>query len=126
MVWAWGANEEGQLSLGVKENALLPHAIRVNRLAGPVSIQMVSCSRQFTASVTTDGRCLMVGKNLVGRLGIEGLQMTHLTRFRPIQMFGGADMRVKQVACGEFHTLALLESGLVYSWGGTLHGKLGR
>lgn len=68
----------------------------------------------------------MVGKNLVGRLGIEGLTLTNLTRFRPIQMFSSPEMRVKQVACGEFHTLALLESGLVYSWGGTLHGKLGR
>lgn len=87
---------------------------------------MVSCSRQFTSSVTTDGRCLMVGKNLVGRLGIEGLTLTNLTRFRPIQLFSSPEMRVKQVACGEFHTLALLETGSVYSWGGTLHGKLGR
>ena len=27
--------------------------------------------------------------------------------------------------CGQFHTMALLDDGSVWSWGGTLHGKLG-
>jgi alpha-tubulin suppressor-like RCC1 family protein len=32
---------------------------------------------------------------------------------------------VTQIACSEFHTLALTDKGLVYSWGGTLGGKRG-
>lgn len=34
--------------------------------------------------------------------------------------------QVKKVACGDYHTLALLEDGTVHSWGGTLHKKLGQ
>lgn len=33
--------------------------------------------------------------------------------------------RVKQVACGGFHTAAVTESGEVYTWGGGEHGQLG-
>jgi len=32
---------------------------------------------------------------------------------------------VKEVACGDYHTMALIEDGTVYAWGGTLHKKLG-
>lgn len=32
---------------------------------------------------------------------------------------------MKQVSCGDYHTLALLEDGSVYGWGGTLHKKVG-
>ena len=38
-------------------------------------------------------------------------------------MFDG--MKVKQVACGDYHTLCLLNDGSVYAWGGTLHKKVG-
>jgi alpha-tubulin suppressor-like RCC1 family protein len=31
-----------------------------------------------------------------------------------------------KVACGESHSIALTSGGELYSWGGTLHGKLGR
>lgn len=34
-------------------------------------------------------------------------------------------MQVVQVACGDYHTLALLDSGEVWGWGGTLHKKIG-
>ena len=35
-------------------------------------------------------------------------------------------LKVKKVACGDYHTLAMLEDGTVHSWGGTLHKKLGK
>ncbi len=31
--------------------------------------------------------------------------------------------QVKQVACGDFHTLALTVDGKIFSWGGTLWDK---
>jgi len=33
--------------------------------------------------------------------------------------------KVRKVACGDYHTLALTEEGAVYSWGGTLWDKTG-
>lgn len=32
---------------------------------------------------------------------------------------------MKSVSCGDYHTMALLEDGTVYAWGGTLHKKVG-
>lgn len=32
---------------------------------------------------------------------------------------------VKKVSCGDYHTLALIDDGTVYSWGGTLWDKTG-
>ena len=29
------------------------------------------------------------------------------------------------MACGDYHTLCLIEDGSVYGWGGTLHKKVG-
>lgn len=33
--------------------------------------------------------------------------------------------KVNQVACGDYHTLCLMEDGQVYAWGGTLYKKVG-
>lgn len=30
---------------------------------------------------------------------------------------------IRQVACGDYHTLALTKEGAVYTWGGSLHKK---
>ena len=45
----------------------------------------------------------------------------HLTRFNQIPL----PNKVKQVACGDYHTLCLLNDGLVFAWGGTLYKKVG-
>ncbi len=34
--------------------------------------------------------------------------------------------RIVSVACSDFHSVALLSSGHINTWGGSLHGKLGR
>lgn len=33
--------------------------------------------------------------------------------------------KVTKVACGDHHTLALVNDGTVFSWGGLLHDKTG-
>ena len=57
--------------------------------------------------------------NFLGKLGIEELQMTNICTFQVVPAL--KTHIVKQVACGDYHTLCLLESGVVYTWGGTLH-----
>ena len=57
------------------------------------------------------------------KLGLD-LNHTSISRFHIQKHLEG--MRVKQVACGSFHTIALLESGQVYAWGGTLWNRTGQ
>ena len=56
-----------------------------------------------------------------GKLGIPSNGIIHLTKFTQISL----PQRIKQVACGDYHTMALSEDGRVYAWGGTLHKKTG-
>jgi alpha-tubulin suppressor-like RCC1 family protein len=55
----------------------------------------------------------------LGKLGIEDLTSTAVLVFQPVPSL--ISRKVKQVACGDYHTLCLLQDGTVYSWGGTLH-----
>jgi alpha-tubulin suppressor-like RCC1 family protein len=51
----------------------------------------------------------------------------HVSRFTKISMFdcSSASTKVKQVSCGDYHTLCLMQDGSLYGWGGTLHKKVG-
>lgn len=35
------------------------------------------------------------------------------------------NQKVNSVACGDYHTLCLLDDGKVFAWGGTLYKKVG-
>ena len=38
-------------------------------------------------------------------------------RFSPLLVSGLKGLKVHQVACGDYHTMAVIENGHVYSWG---------
>jgi alpha-tubulin suppressor-like RCC1 family protein len=63
-------------------------------------------------------------KNIKDNLGIPEMATTQTNRFIPIPTMEGK--KVLQVACSDFHTLCVLDSGEVYTWGGQLHKKLGQ
>ncbi len=65
----------------------------------------------------------MTGSLLHDKLGLDK-EITNISRFQILPYF--QNHKVKQVACGAYHTLGLLENGDVYSWGGTLWGKTGQ
>lgn len=119
-VWSWGKNKSGELSHGGTANALIPRGVR--SLRGK-HVAWVSSGAQHSAAVTTSGELLVCGSYLHGKLGLENLTKVNVTTFQPVTALRGH--KVKQVACGDYHTLCLLESGAVYTWGGTLHKKLG-
>ncbi len=117
LVWSWGKNKSGELSHGGTANALIPRGVR--GLKGRRA-RWVSSGAQHSAVVTEGGELLVCGSYLHGKLGIEGLTKVNVTIFQPITSL--LQERVKQVECGDYHTLCLLENGLVYTWGGSLHG----
>lgn len=72
------------------------------------------------------------------KLGLSEFTMANINKFQLVPVF--KDIRVLQVACGDYHTIALTgmilstqyvhhlyppETDQVYSWGGTLHNKVG-
>jgi alpha-tubulin suppressor-like RCC1 family protein len=60
------------------------------------------------------------GSSLHGKLGIPELKVTNMSKFTKLTTLKAI---IRQVACGDYHTLALTKEGAVYTWGGSLHKK---
>ena len=67
---------------------------------------------------------LCFGSTKFGQLGLGGIEQDQLTN--PIEnKFFDKHKRCKQVACGYFHTLFLIDDGTVYSCGNNDFSQLG-
>ncbi|EEY57867.1 RCC1 and BTB domain-containing protein, putative [Phytophthora infestans T30-4] len=119
-VVAFGKNDHGQLGLDrVSEPVLLP-----TRLAPPLDravVPQLSCGYHHTAIVTEDGAVYTFGRNDYGQLGLG--HKLHMARPTPVESL--SRMRITQVACGCYHTLALSDDGKVFPFGRNNHGQLG-
>lgn len=69
------------------------------------------------------GHVLTLGQGDVGQLG---LGEDTLERKKPAIVKGLDDLEIVQVECGGMHTVALTDSGKVYTWGCNDEGALGR
>ena len=122
LLYGWGKNKDGELSLGHSKAVTLPKPVKGLKTSIPVIF--LSSGRQHTAFITSDGVLAVCGSALHGKLGLEDLSMTCITKLQPLPFL--KSQRVLDVSCGDYHTLCLLETGEVYAWGGTLHKKLGQ
>ncbi len=73
-------------------------------------------------ALTQDGRVFSWGHGKAGRLG-HGSEDTHA---EPSLIQSLAHLKMVQVAAGENHSLAVTDSGVVYSWGSDKSGQLGQ
>jgi alpha-tubulin suppressor-like RCC1 family protein len=67
-VWAWGANESGQLGNGTFDSSAIP--IQVQGLTGIVA---VACGAGFSFAIKSDGTLWGWGDNDVHQLGIDSV-----------------------------------------------------
>ena len=75
-------------------------------------MKCISSSNNHTAIVTENGQMMVCGSNLHSKLGIEGLNKTNINKLQIVPSLN--HKRVKQVACGDYHTLCLLDDCTVY------------
>jgi alpha-tubulin suppressor-like RCC1 family protein/inosine-uridine nucleoside N-ribohydrolase len=113
-VWAWGANDSGQLGDDTTTNRSSP--IQVSGLTESIA---VAGGGGHTVAVKSDGTVWAWGYNADGQLG-DG---TTNNRSSPIQVSGLTG--VVAVAAGLNHTVALKSDGTVWAWGQNLFGQLG-
>jgi alpha-tubulin suppressor-like RCC1 family protein len=121
-VQSWGKNSDGQLGNG----EALPGASRavpskVANLSGVKAIATDGFARHALA-LKQDGTVRTWGDDFSGQLGNGGF-LPGVDKALPVQVKNLSG--VKAVSAGGFHSLALLESGRVRSWGANLDGQLG-
>eukprot|EP00742_Colponemidia_sp_Colp-10_P005454 GILJ01005829.1.p1 GENE.GILJ01005829.1~~GILJ01005829.1.p1 ORF type:complete len:443 (+),score=58.28 GILJ01005829.1:159-1331(+) len=130
-VWTfgWGGSffqGAGGLGLGNHESQSLPYPVESLRAYPP--IKHVSCGNYHTAAISEEGQLFTWGRGEYGRLGhgnsSDG-KTPEMVRFFETVKHNGGPVKITQVACGGHFTIALTETGQVFSWGRNDFGQLG-
>ncbi|KAG7986247.1 hypothetical protein I3843_03G071000 [Carya illinoinensis] len=95
---------------GVQVDALLPKILESTM---KYDVQNLSLGEKHAALVTTHGEVYCWGEEKGGRLGHK----INIDESLPKIVDSLAGVRVKSVACGEYQTCALTDSGELYTWG---------
>ncbi|CAG9318002.1 unnamed protein product [Blepharisma stoltei] len=120
-VFSWGNDNSGQLGLGshtTGKTYCSPRFCTFN-----VLISQVSCGEEHAAFVSRTGYLYTMGSNLNGRLGIGDKTTTQSSSPCLVDKLSG--YRTISVSCGGGHSAAVVEGGLVFSWGSGDFGALG-
>ncbi|KAK5867921.1 hypothetical protein PBY51_012376 [Eleginops maclovinus] len=117
-VFSWGGNHCGQLGLGDTTDRHTPTPVRCLNLKKTIH---VSCGKDHTATLTKDGAVFTFGSGKYGQLGHNSFRDE--LRPRLVAELWGA--KVTKIACGRHHTLVLMDSKRVYSFGCGEQGQLG-
>lgn len=113
-LWAFGANQDGQLGDGTTVHREFPIAVPLG--SAPVAI---ACGANHSLALTTEGVVFAWGDNGFGQIG-DG---TLLDRPTPVPV--PLPARAIKIAAGGRHSVALLEDGTVYAWGDNFKGQIG-
>ncbi|OAY65499.1 ultraviolet-B receptor UVR8 [Ananas comosus] len=119
VVCSWGRGEDGQLGHGDAEDRLVPTILTALDCPG---IASVTCGADHTTAYSeSELQVYSWGWGDFGRLG-HGNSSDVFTP-QPIKALEG--LKIKQIACGDSHCLAVTMDGEVRSWGRNQNGQLG-
>ncbi|KAF3333961.1 RCC1 and BTB domain-containing protein 1-like protein [Carex littledalei] len=118
-LWVWGQNQ-GSDYPRLFWGAFAPNTV----------IRQVSCGAVHVVALSEEGLLQAWGYNEWGQLGrgftCEGLQGPRvLSAYARFLDEAPEPIKIVQVACGEYHTAAISDSGEVYTWGLGSMGQLG-
>ena len=92
-----------------------------NEEEAPSQIIQICKGKYHLMKLTSDGKVRCSGKPYFGVVGLGGAAWSDTTELLP----NLRNVKVVQIACGEFHSLALAENGDLYTWGMGFEGQLG-
>ncbi|XP_055468698.1 probable E3 ubiquitin-protein ligase HERC6 isoform X4 [Psammomys obesus] len=118
-VHSFGDNRWGQLGQKREQSTDQPEPIQA--LAN-IHVDLVSCGKAHSLAVCHKGRVFAWGAGSDGQLGIGEFKEIN---FMPMKIKALADIKIIQVSCGHYHSLALSEDSQVFSWGNNSQGQLG-
>ncbi|KAL7877120.1 hypothetical protein SRHO_G00037630 [Serrasalmus rhombeus] len=117
-VFSCGRNSKGQLGRAKSKETKVPV---IEGLGGVAS---VACGQDHTLALCDSGQVFSWGGGGEGQLGITS-PVAKSTKPGPVHVPSPLPIPVVQIACGNFHSLALTKGGEVYAWGQNSYGQLG-
>ncbi|CAI5713012.1 unnamed protein product [Peronospora effusa] len=123
-VYMFGRGRNGRLGLGDNKWRDTPHPIV--RFPKGTCISHVVCGWNFTAALDRQGNIFTWGKTGEGQCGlgyVDKDQVVPRCVEKLREVAGGSS--VVDVACGYTHTVVLVATGELYSWGLGEYGQLG-
>ncbi|XP_003265938.1 probable E3 ubiquitin-protein ligase HERC6 [Nomascus leucogenys] len=118
-VLSCGDNSRGQLGRRGAPRGELPEPIQALET---LNVDLVSCGKEHSLAVCHKGRVFAWGAGSEGQLGIGELKEISFTPKKITTLNG---IKIIQVSCGHYHSLALSKDSQVFSWGKNSHGQLG-
>ena len=126
-VYMCGSSENGRLGLGeTVMNRSSPYQFIPRLILGLPNIKKISCGVSHTAAIDCSYHLWAWGNGWFGKLGVGNTEQyidpksVALNSFFPNLEFNessGGDEKLKEVFCGEMHTLILTNKGNVYGAG---------
>jgi RCC1 and BTB domain-containing protein len=108
--YSCGRNSEGQLGNGTTTQSNV-----FNKIDGLVnkSVNDISCGHLHSIVLLQTGELYAFGFNSKGELGVGN----NTNQLIPTLINGLNNEKIIAISCGAYHSLALTESGQLYSWG---------
>ena len=116
-LWSWGQGANGALGLGNTTNYSSP-----KQVGALTTWSKISTGNFHTLAIKTNGTLWSWGNNQYGQLGL-GTSGAGTYKSSPTQV--GALTTWLNIACGDFHSLAVKTDGTLWSWGNNSGGQLG-
>ncbi|BDR54329.1 hypothetical protein KIMH_04400 [Bombiscardovia apis] len=124
VLYAWGANESGQLGTGNTTGQRLPVLVNTGALPAGEHFTQVSAGLNHTIALGSDNKVYTWGSNATGQLGDDG----GTDQLAPVQINQGElpiSTHYTQVTATNFCSFALASNNYVYGWGDNSIGQLG-
>jgi hypothetical protein len=119
-LWAWGANESGELGIANTTDQNIP--VQVALPLGSGAWVRLAAGAHHALAVADSDRLYAWGSNHDGQLGIGSTTEQHAPA-RVTNPSGVTSWR--RISAGEDHSVALASNGMLYAWGNNSRGQLG-
>ncbi|KAJ3530412.1 hypothetical protein NM688_g7713 [Phlebia brevispora] len=133
-LWTCGANHMGQCAHNVCQEVERFKSVNYfKNLEVPEKVVKVAAGVTFSLALTESGKVYAFGSAEKGQLG-NGKTGEHIVtsgkvifdaETEPLLVRGMDDKKITQIACGQQHSVALSEDGMVYVWGCNGYGRMG-
>eukprot|EP00798_Chlamydomonas_sp_ICE-L_P021651 gene21651-28664_t len=121
----WGANNYGQLGLGISEYADMGDGLPVVDLGTGRTATAIAAGEYHTCAILDNSQLKCWGSNIAGELGL-GSTASRVYAVGDLPSIDlGTNRTATAIAAGMYHTCAILDTGALKCWGFNKFGQLG-